>query len=235
MDEAKKTNEIRGKAFLKKYFSGRVIDIGAGEDLVCEGAERFDLEDGDANHITNYRKLNSYDTVHSSHCLEHMFEPKRALLEWWKLLKPGGYLVLVIPDEDLYEQGFWPSRFNSDHKATFTLNNKKSWSPVSFNILDLVSSLPNSEIISVEIQDKDYDYSLQTKQPLSQIVNKYPLWYRGYRRITKKLKMRNSLLEKFQNQLFLSHQIPIDQTMRNAVAQIQILAKFTPQKKNNSL
>ena len=227
MDEAKKTNKIRGKAFLKKYFSGRVIDIGAGEDLVCEGAERFDQEDGDANHITTHRQLNAYDTVHSSHCLEHMYEPKKALLEWWKLIKPGGYLVLVVPDEDLYEQGFWPSKFNSDHKATFTLNNEKSWSPVSFNIFDLVSSLPNSEIISVEIQDKYYDYSLQTKLPLSQIVKKYPLWYRGFRRITKKLRMGNALLEKFQNQLFLSHQIPIDQTMRNAVAQIQILAKCT--------
>jgi len=227
MDEAKKTNNIRGKVFLEKYFSGKIIDIGAGEDLVCDAAERFDQDDGDANHITRYRDLDTYDTVHSSHCLEHMHDPEKALLEWWKLIKPGGYLVLVVPDEDLYEQGFWPSRFNRDHKATFTLNNKKSWSPVSFNILELVSSLPNSEIISAEIQDKYYDYNLQTKRPLSQIVKKYPLWYRGIRRITKKLKMGNSLLEKLQNQLLLSHQIPIDQTMRNAVAQIQILAKRT--------
>ena len=227
MDEAKKTNNIRGKVFLEKYFSGKIIDIGAGEDLVCDAAERFDQDDGDANHITRYRDLDTYDTVHSSHCLEHMHDPEKALLEWWKLIKPGGYLVLVVPDEDLYEQGFWPSRFNRDHKATFTLNNKKSWSPVSFNILELVSSLPNSEIISAEIQDKFYDYNLQTKRPLSQIVKKYPLWYRGIRRITKKLKMGNSLLEKLQNQLLLSHQIPVDQTMRNAVAQIQILAKRT--------
>ena len=227
MDEAKKTNRIRGKVFLKKYFSGKIIDIGAGEDLVCDTAERFDQDDGDANHITRYRDLDSYDTVHSSHCLEHMHNPEKALLEWWKIIKPGGYLVLVVPDEDLYEQGFWPSHFNSDHKATFTIHNKKSWSPVSFNILELVSSLPNSKIISAEIQDKYYDYNLKTNQPLSQIVKKYPLWYRGIRRITKKLKIGNTLLERLQNQLLLSHQIPIDQTMRNAVAQIQILAKRT--------
>ena len=230
MDEAKKTNNMRGQVFLKKYFSGKIIDIGAGEDLVCDGAEKFDQDDGDANHITRYRNINTYDTVHSSHCLEHMYEPEKALLEWWKIIKPGGYLVLVVPDEDLYEQGYWPSHFNRDHKATFTISNKKSWSPVSFNILELVSSLPNSEIISAEIQDKYYEYNLQTKLPLSQIVKKYPLWYRGFRRITKKLKIGNTLLEKFQNQLLLSHQIPIDQTMRNAVAQIQILAKCT--KKN---
>ena len=163
MNEAKKTNEIRGESFIKQYLSGKVIDIGAGDSLVCVGAENFDQKDGDANHITKYRELNAYDTVHSSHCLEHMHEPEKALLEWWKLLKPSGYLVLVVPDEDLYEQGFWPSRFNVDHKATFTLKKEKSWSPVSYNIFDLVFSLENSEIISVETHDRYYDYNLQTK------------------------------------------------------------------------
>ena len=33
------------------YFQGKVIDIGAGNDLVCSHAEQFDLEDGDANVI----------------------------------------------------------------------------------------------------------------------------------------------------------------------------------------
>jgi len=225
MDEAKKTNEIRGEPFIKKYLSGKVIDIGAGNDLVCLGAERFDQEDGDANHITKYREPNTYDTVHSSHCLEHMYEPEKAILEWWKLIKPGGYFVLVVPDEDLYEQGFWPSRFNVDHKATFTLKKEKSWSPVSYNIFDLVSSLPNSEIVSVETHDRDYDYNLKTKHPAPKIVKKNPLWFRVLRKISYKLSLRSVPLEKFQNQLFLSHQIPIDQTMRNAVAQIQVVAR----------
>lgn len=225
MDEAKKTNEIRGENFIKKYLSGKVIDIGAGNDLVCSWAEGFDQEDGDANHITKFREINSYDAVHSSHCLEHMYEPEKALLEWWKLIKPGGYLVLVVPDEDLYEQGFWPSRFNSDHKATFTLKKEKSWSPVSYNVFDLVSALPNSEIVSVETHDRYYDYKLQTKHPAPKVLKNIPLWFRVFRKVSKKLRMGNALLEKFQNQLFLNHQIPIDQTMRNAVAQIQVVAR----------
>ncbi len=49
MDEASKTNAIRKPDFFTKYLGGRVIDIGAGPDLVCEWAERFDIEDGDAN------------------------------------------------------------------------------------------------------------------------------------------------------------------------------------------
>lgn len=165
MRETSKTNKIRGKAFFEDYFSGKVIDIGSGDDLVCPWAERFDIEDGDANCVTKYREINAYDTVHSSHCLEHMYDPKHAILEWWQLVKPGGHLVLVVPDEDLYEQGFWPSRFNPDHKTTFTLQKEESWSPVSHNVIDLVESLPNSECISIELQDRHYDYKLQTKHP----------------------------------------------------------------------
>jgi len=225
MNEAKKTNEIRGESFIKQYLSGKVIDIGAGDSLVCVGAENFDQKDGDANHITKYRELNAYDTVHSSHCLEHMHEPEKALLEWWKLLKPSGYLVLVVPDEDLYEQGFWPSRFNVDHKATFTLKKEKSWSPVSYNIFDLVLSLKNSEIVSVETHDRYYDYNLQTKYPPPKIIKKNPLWFRLFRKISYKLGLNSVRVEKLQNQLFFKHQIPIDQTMRNAVAQIQIVAR----------
>ena len=56
MEEAKKTNEIRGEDFNKKYLSGKVIDIGAGNDLVCIEAEGFDQKEGDANHITMYRE-----------------------------------------------------------------------------------------------------------------------------------------------------------------------------------
>ncbi|AWW47468.1 SAM-dependent methyltransferase [Polynucleobacter paneuropaeus] len=225
MNEAKKTNEIRGQFFINKYLSGKVIDIGAGNDLVCIGAERFDREDGDANEITKFRELNTYDAVHSSHCLEHMHEPDKALLEWWKIIKPDGYLVLVVPDEDLFEQGFWPSLFNDDHKATFTLKKGKSWSPVSYNILDLTSSLPNSEIISVEIHDKNYDYKLQSKYPPPLPFKKLPLWFRIIRKLSFSLKIGNSLLESLQNRLFLSHQLPIDQTMRNALAQIQVVAR----------
>lgn len=227
MDEAKKTNEIRGEHFTKKYLSGKVIDIGAGNDLVCSWAERFDQEDGDANYITKFREINSYDAVHSSHCLEHMYEPEKALLEWWSLIKPGGYLVLVVPDEDLYEQGFWPSRFNDDHKATFTLKKEKSWSPVSYNIFDLVSSLPNSEIVSVETHDRYYDYKLQTKYPPPEIVDKIPFWIRlFYGRTLSSFRAKYpNLQHKIENILFIKNNKPIDQTMRNATAQIQIVAR----------
>lgn len=224
MYESSKTAEIRGEAFIEKYLRGRVIDIGSGNDLVCPNAEGFDLEDGNANYITRFRQENTYDTVHSSHCLEHMHNPKWSLLEWWKLIKPGGYLILVVPDEDLYEQGFWPSIFNGDHKNTFTLKNEKSSSPVSHNIYDLVLQLPHSEVISAEVQDRGYDYKYKHSNTIK-ALNKTPIWFRIFRKLSYKYKFLDSLLERFQKELFISHQIPFDQTMRNAVAQIQVVAR----------
>lgn len=223
MDEALKTNRIRSKEFFTKYLSGKVIDIGAGEDLVTPTAERFDIEDGDANYITQYRKTENYDAVHSSHCLEHMFNPVNALNEWWLLVKPGGYLILVVPDEDLYEQGNWPSLFHGDHKNTFRLNKNKSWSPVSFEVVELVKNLPDVQIISAEIQDKFYDYQLKTSYPAK--YKHIPFLLKEPKRIIRKLPLvGNPLLVKYENILLKYFGIPIDQTLRAALAQIQIVS-----------
>ncbi len=72
-------------------------------------------------------------------------------------VRPGGHLFFIVPDEDLYEQGVFPSRFNGDHKATFTISKTKSWSPVSVNVLDLVKSLPGAQLVNVALQDVGYD------------------------------------------------------------------------------
>ena len=44
------------------------------------------------------------------------------------MLEPGGHLIVTVPDEDLYEQGHFPSDYNRDHKWTFTIHKPKSWS-----------------------------------------------------------------------------------------------------------
>jgi predicted SAM-dependent methyltransferase len=225
MNETEKTNKLRGSKFLEQYMSGKLIDIGAGKDLVCEWAERFDIEDGDANFITSYRKKASYDTVHSSHCLEHMFDPKSALKEWWELVKPNGYMIIVVPDENLYEQGIWPSNFNSDHKNTFRLNESTSWSPVSHNIHKLFESLPNLEVISSERQDAFYDYNLQFNPSVT--IGTKPFWFKLITKILVKLNpIKRQKLKKMIDQYAFKHfQVPMDQTKYEAVAQIQVIAK----------
>ena len=124
MNESSKTNALRGSEFHEQYFMGKVLDIGAGNDPVNTHAVIFDQQHGDANHIDNYFEAESFDTVHSSHCLEHMRDPVMALQKWWSLVKSQGFLITVVPDEDLYEQGIWPSFFNHDHVSTFQIGKK---------------------------------------------------------------------------------------------------------------
>jgi len=39
-----------------------------------------------------------YDFVISSHCLEHIANPLAALREWHRVTRPGGHLLLALPD-----------------------------------------------------------------------------------------------------------------------------------------
>lgn len=46
----------------------------------------------------HFAAANSYDFIASSHCLEHVANPIKALREWRRVLKPGGPLALILPD-----------------------------------------------------------------------------------------------------------------------------------------
>lgn len=156
--ETSKTRRFWGE-LEHSVLKGSGIDIGCGPDPVMPGVVAFDQAQGDANHVTRYFDR-QFDYVYASHCLEHMVDPRAAIAEWWALVKPGGVLFVIVPDEDLYEQGVWPSRFNPDHKWTFTIAKHQSWSPVSVNLLDLAKGLPGGEVLDIRLQDDGYDRSL---------------------------------------------------------------------------
>lgn len=138
----------RGKTC--KYLQGSVIDIGAGDfpiNKLYTGIREFkewDLPDGDAQHL---RGCKQYDTVHSSHCLEHMVDPIVALQNWINVAKK--YLVILIPDEEMYEKNTWPSPWNTDHKWSFTLKSNSTL-PKSINVIDMLAKMKNIEVIKVE-------------------------------------------------------------------------------------
>jgi SAM-dependent methyltransferase len=220
---ASATNKTRDQSFSKAYFGGEVLDIGAGSDPVVPHAQIFDRAEGDANKILNYLKLESFDCVHSSHCLEHMHDPKQALQEWWKLVKRGGYMITIVPHEDLYEQFVWPSIFNDDHKATFRITGAKSWSPVSINIHEECIGLSNCEVLSCNIQDNNYDYGLRFPKN-QKPKNHRAFWNRQISSVARRIKNRELRLKflKFQ----LSRGYPIDQTAKSdALAQIEIICQ----------
>jgi len=167
--------------FLTDYFVGRGVDIGGKPDPLVLYLELFplmtdvriwDLEDGDAQFMESVTD-SFYDFVHSSHCLEHIVDPFVGIQNWFRILKVGGHLIITIPDEDLYEQGVWPSTYNLDHKWTFSINKKDSWSPKSVNVFELISSLGDeAEVKKIELLDSGYRYSLprydQTSTPVGE-------------------------------------------------------------------
>jgi SAM-dependent methyltransferase len=70
----------------------------AGKIIIAEGSALSSVSDG------------AYDFVLSSHNLEHFANPVKALLEWKRITRPRGALVLVLPD---YRRTF-------DHRRTPT-------------------------------------------------------------------------------------------------------------------
>lgn len=151
-------------AFHSRYFVGHGVDIGGGPDPLGQyagifaqmlSARRWDLEDGDAQYMAGVAD-NSLDFVHSSHCLEHMVDVGVAVGNWLRILKPGGYLIVTIPEEDMYEQGHWPSRFNGDHKWTFTMAKTVSWSPKSINVIDIIKAFAASAALDRLVLHRDF-------------------------------------------------------------------------------
>jgi SAM-dependent methyltransferase len=175
------TRRLADSRFVRRYFIGEGIDIGGKPDPLAIYREFFplmnnvrtwDLEDGDAQFLNGVAD-NTYDFIHSSHCLEHLHDPVVGLKNWLRVLKDDGYLVITIPDEDLYEQGVFPSTFNLDHKWTFTLYKPTSWSDRSINVLDLVQELGSSAAVEkLELLDANYRYALprydQTLTPVAE-------------------------------------------------------------------
>jgi SAM-dependent methyltransferase len=119
---------LRDPVFRERYFVGDALDIGAGSDglgrqigvwPLLKTVSEWDVGDGDAQYLEGVPD-NSFDLVYSSHCLEHVRNPDAALHRWHDVLKPGGHMVVAVPDYVMYEREQWPSRFNDDHKTRFT-------------------------------------------------------------------------------------------------------------------
>lgn len=162
------------EGWFDKYCKGSGIDIGCGPDPVTPDCRKWDILDGDAQWMSGVPD-ESYDWVYSSHCLEHVNDPSITLSNWWRILKPGGYLIVMVPDEDLYEQGLWPPYFNSDHKSTWTISKPASWSEASRNLKDEFEKLPGASIISMKLYDTNYDIKLQRKCTAAVVIESIDL------------------------------------------------------------
>lgn len=70
----------------------------SGVQYIMEGSDLTEIQD------------EQYDFLLSSHNLEHIANPLKAIKEWMRIIKPGGFILLILPDK----------RFTFDHKRPDT-------------------------------------------------------------------------------------------------------------------
>ena len=113
------------------YLKGKGVDLGAGYFKILPQA--ISVDNGHHREMFGHNfkadlemdcqdlKLfatESLDFVFSSHLLEHIPDYKKALKEWWRVLKVGGKLALYLPHKDFYPNIGEPGS-NPDHKHDF--------------------------------------------------------------------------------------------------------------------
>lgn len=111
------------------YTVGRGLDLGCGpwkawphflsvDDKNEWGGVEWNPDiNGDCTDLSMFSDA-SMDFVFSSHTLEHIEDTEAALREWWRVIKPGGHLVLYLPHKDFYPN-IGEHGANPDHKHDF--------------------------------------------------------------------------------------------------------------------
>lgn len=145
--------------FFEKYMSGHGVDIGyrggnADNLPILPSAIGVDIGFRGYDGVTLPFPSGQFDYVYSSHCLEHVLKPFECLREWHRVLKDGGYLIVVVPHQYLYEKkAIMPSRFSREHLRFFTPS----------KLLEYVEAAlePNSyRVKSLEDGDQGFDYDI---------------------------------------------------------------------------
>jgi len=142
--------------FFDKYMQDKGLDIGfAGYKQGClpilEGAIGIDKDYPGYDGINLPFLSETQHYIYSSHCLEHIDNYKLAIMEWYRVLKFNGYMIIIVPHQYAYEKRVsLPSRFNGDHKRFYSpaklLNEiEESLEPNSYRIESLRDNV-NSDL-----------------------------------------------------------------------------------------
>ena len=105
------------------FIHGNWLDLGPGNCKVAPSCIGIGLGDRAADihldlshpHALGMFASNYFDGVYSSHMLEDVIDTVGVLKQWWRVIKPGGYLILYGPHKDLYPRMGQPGA-NIQHK-----------------------------------------------------------------------------------------------------------------------
>lgn len=127
------TAKVREMPHVMQHIRGRVLDYGCGGDKINSKAIGLDGRDmpgvnlicadlEDPTEEIARVLIHSFDTVYSSHFLEHCREPFNVVSMWYQFLMPGGTLVLYLPDGRHYS-----NEGNPEHMQDINHDNFMFW------------------------------------------------------------------------------------------------------------
>lgn len=143
------------------YCRGNGLDIGYGGDPIVDSAialdqiSRYSYVGSLPQHLAaDARDLymfadNALDYVYSSHCIEDFEDTAAVLREWARVVRPGGHLCLLFPDEQVYRR-----RSRTHNQAHVHLN---------FGLQFVRERLPNNTRVVLErelFEGNDYNCAL---------------------------------------------------------------------------
>ena len=135
--------------FAPEHLSG--IDIGCGPDPLNQTFRRWGTADGDGTLMQGVLG-GSFYTVYASHVLEHIQDPATALRNWYRILRPGGHLIVSVPHRDLYERRReLPSRWNCEHRWFYLPDHQEPPCTRSFRGT-ILEAIPHADIVYFEVQ-----------------------------------------------------------------------------------
>lgn len=132
--------KVRDMPNVMNYITGRILDVGCGPDKILPNAIGVDgrplegvdivFESPHSQDFLKYRDqnyMNLFDSVFSSHFLEHVPNQWEAIMVWWHLLTHDGYLILYLPDGRHYN-----NQENPEHMIDMNYDQFIFWFKRSF-------------------------------------------------------------------------------------------------------
>ena len=119
------------------------VGVGKGDSATI----KLDLTENDALGIFSD---GFFDYVYDAHQLGDFLCTKAALAEWWRVVKPGGYLILYEQDRDYYPHAGTPGASSRRKKDLLW---QDAW--------DVLDSFGNAEKVSASRHNESNEYSWQ--------------------------------------------------------------------------
>lgn len=128
------SEKVKDLPNVMQFITGRILDVGCGEHKIIPEAvgvdgrplPGVDIICDSTDQIYDYAN-EWFDTVFSSHFLEHCEDQYATIEDFYFLLKMGGHLVLYLPDGRHYNNQENPEHMIDMNYDQFMFWFKRAW------------------------------------------------------------------------------------------------------------